>query len=161
MTSTKRARSASAPGQGFYAPERSVSGPAYGPGFRVGATVISVALLLYGISVALRFPLLQFGLGVQALLLGAAVMLGVSYYWFLRATITIDAAGIRQRWLYDKQVEWREVRGAKMIGIPYLSWLFPPRLVVRTGNAFMTFNGGSQDVLIEFAKISLAYRLKP
>ncbi len=38
--------------------------------------------------------------------------------------------------------------------------MFPPRLVVRTGNAFATFNGGSRAVLIEFAKISLAYQMK-
>jgi hypothetical protein len=47
-----------------------------------------------------------------------------------------------------------------MIGIPYMAWLFPPRLVVRTGNSFATFNGGSRDVLIEFAKISLAFQMK-
>jgi hypothetical protein len=33
-------------------------------------------------------------------------------------------------------------------------------MVVRTGNSFTTFNGGSQDVLVEFAKISLAYQIK-
>lgn len=144
----------------FYQPQRSVSGPAYGAGFKVFATIVTLGLLGYGASVALRFPLMQFGLGVKALLLGAAAMLGVSYYWFLRAVTTIDADGIRQSWLYDKRVEWREVRGAKMIGIPYLSWLFPPRIVVRTGNAFATFNGGSREVLVEFAKISLAFQMK-
>jgi hypothetical protein len=78
----------------------------------------------------------------------------------LRSTITIDAKGITQRWMYNRQVEWRDIRSAKMIGIPYLSAIFPPRLVVRTGNSFTTFNGGSQDILVEFAKISLAYQMK-
>lgn len=144
----------------MYAPQHAVSGPAYGKGFKVGATLISALLLVYGVSVAIRFPLLQFGFGVQALLFGSAVMLGVSYYWFLRARTTIDEAGIRQSWLYDKRVDWRDVRGAKMIGIPFLSWIFPPRMVVRTGNAFTTFNGGSREVLIEFARISLAFEMK-
>ncbi|WP_317204747.1 hypothetical protein [Janthinobacterium sp.] len=144
----------------FYKPEQAVSGPAYGRGFKVFASVVTVGLVLYGASVALRFPLAQFGLGVKALLLGSVAMLGVSYYWFLRARTTIDATGIRQSWLYDKRVDWQDVRGAKMIGIPFLSWLFPPRMVVRTGNAFTTFNGGSREVLIEFAKISLAFQMK-
>ena len=144
----------------FYQPARSVSGPAYGNGFKLVATVLTVALLAYGTSVAWRYPLLSFGFGLKALLAGAVAMLAVSYYWFLRARTTIDAAGIRQTWLYDKQVLWSEVRGAKMIGIPYASWLFPPRMIVRTGNAFTTFNGGSQEVLIEFAKISLAFQMK-
>ncbi len=144
----------------FYRPEKTVTGPSYGTGFKAMATLLTAVLLVYGVSIMWRFPLLSFGFGVKALLLGAALMLGVSYYWFLRARTTIDADGIRQTWMYDKQVAWADVRGAKMIGIPYASWLFPPRMVVRTGTAFATFNGGSQEVLIEFAKISLAFQMK-
>lgn len=145
----------------FYKPQKAVDGPAYGAGFKVFASVVTLVLLAYGVSVALRFPLMEYGLGIKALLLGSAAMLGVSYYWFLRARTSIDDTGIRQTWLYDKRVDWSDVRGAKMIGIPFLSWLFPPRMVVRTGNAFTTFNGGSREVLIEFAKISLAFQMKP
>ncbi len=144
----------------FYKPEQTVTGPAYSPWFKLVATVLTALLAAYGIHIALNFPLLQYGFGVKALLLAAALMLAVSYYWFLRSTVTIDAAGITQTWVYNRHVEWRDVRSAKMIGIPYMGWLFPPRLVVRTGNAFMTFNGGSQAVLVEFAKISLAYQMK-
>jgi len=144
----------------FYQPERAVSGPSYGTGFKVAATVLTVLLAVYGASVAWRFPLLGVGAGVKLLLALSALMLGVSWYWFLRARTTIDGAGIRQTWLYDKHVEWRDVRSAKMIGIPYLSWLFPPRMVVRTGSAFMTFNGGTPEVLIEFARISLAFQAR-
>jgi hypothetical protein len=145
---------------GFYQPEKIVTGPAYGPGFKVMATVLCAVLAGYGTTVALRYPLLQYGIGVQLLLLGAALMLGVSYYWFLRSVVIIDERGIRQTWMFNRQVEWRDVRSAKMIGIPFFTWLFPPRLVVRTGNAFATFNGGSKPVLIEFARISLAYQMK-
>ena len=144
----------------FYQPQRSVTGPAYSGGFKVLATFISAALVLYGASVALRFSLPAFGFGIQALLACAGAMLAISYYWFLRAQTTIDDQGIRQSWVYTKRVEWRDVRGARMIGIPYLTWLFPPRMVVRTGNAFMTFNGGTQDLLIEFARISLAFQIR-
>lgn len=144
----------------FYKPAHTVTGPAYGAWFKLLATAVTGGLALYGANIALRFPLLQYGFGVKALLLCSALMLAVSYYWFLRSTVTIDAGGITQTWLYNKRVEWRDVRGAKMIGIPYTGWLFPPRLVVRTGNSFTTFNGGSREVLIEFAKISLAFQMK-
>lgn len=143
----------------FYKPEKTVTGPAYSMGFKIFATVFSVGLFVYAINITLRFPLLEYGFSVKALLLCAALMLIVSYYWFLRSTITIDDKGITQTWLYNRQVEWRDVRSAKMIGIPYLSWLFPPRLVVRTGNSFSTFNGGTQEILIEFAHISLAFQM--
>jgi hypothetical protein len=144
----------------FYKPEQTISGPAYSTWFKIVATIICGALALYGINVAVRFPLAQYGFAVKALLICAGVMLVVSYYWFLRSTVTVDDKGITQTWLYNRHVEWRDVRGAKMIGIPYIGLLFPPRLVVRTGNAYMTFNGGSQNVLVEFAKISLAFQMK-
>ncbi len=144
----------------FYKPEKTVTGPAYSLWFKLVATIVSIGLGTYAASIAMRYPLLQYGLSVKLLLLAAAAMLVLSYYWFLRSTITIDDTGITQTWLYNRHVEWRDVRSAKMIGIPYAGWLFPPRLVVRTGVAFSTFNGGSQEILIEFAKISLAFQMK-
>ncbi len=144
----------------FYKPEKEVSGPAYSLWFKMLATLLTTVLAVYGVSIVMRFPLLQYGFTVKALLLCAALMLAVSYWWFLRATTTIDERGITQTWIYNRQVEWRDVRSAKMIGIPYAGWLFPPRLVVRTGNSFTTFNGGTREVLIEFAKISLAFQVK-
>lgn len=143
-----------------YTPSQPVAGPAYHAWFKCVATLVSIGLAAYGASVAWRFPLARYGIGVQLLLLAAVVMLGVSYYWFLRAQTTIDARGITQTWLYNKEVEWRDVRGAKLIGIPYAGWIFPPRLVVRTGNAFVTFNAGSRALLVEFANIALAYQNK-
>lgn len=144
----------------FYKPESTVTGPAYNLWFKMLATLVTVILAGYAVHITLRFPLMQYGFGVKALLLCAAVMLGISYYWFLRSTVTVDEKGITQTWMYNRHVEWRDVRSAKMIGIPYLSAVFPPRLVVRTGNSFTTFNGGSQALLVEFAKISLAYQMK-
>jgi hypothetical protein len=144
----------------FYKPQHTVTGPAYNVWFKLLATLLTAVLAAYAVNVVLRFPLMQYGLGIKALLLCAALMLAVSYYWFLRSTITIDDKGITQTWMYNRQVEWRDIRSAKMIGIPYAGWIFPPRLVVRTGNSFTTFNGGSQAVLVEFAKISLAFQMK-
>lgn len=144
----------------FYTPQQSLSGPAYSPWFKLLATLFTIALAGYGISVALRFPIMSYGLGVQLLLFGALVLLLLSYYGFLHSTTTIDERGITQTWLVNRHVSWPDVRSAKMIGIPRAGWLFPPRLVVRTGNAFSTFNGGTQALLTEFAKISLAYQMK-
>ena len=144
----------------FYKPAQTVRGPAYSQWFRAMATLVATALVVYGVSVVARFPVLSYRMAIKLLLLGSAVMLAISYYWFLRATTTVDERGITQTWLYNRQVEWRDVRSAKMIGIPYAGWLFPPRLVVRTGNSFTTFNAGTDALLIEFAKISLAFQVK-
>lgn len=144
----------------FYKPQQTITAPAYSLWFKILATVITAVLAAYAVNIVLRFPLQQYSFGVKMLLAGAAFMLAISYYWFLRSTITIDDKGITQRWMYNRHVEWRDVRSAKMIGIPFMSAIFPPRLVVRTGNSFTTFNGGSQTILVEFAKISLAYQMK-
>lgn len=133
-----------------------VSGPAYAGPFKIVSTVIVLVLLGYGCAIALRFPLLSYGFGVKLVLVGATSLLIASWYWFIRGTTTIDADGMRQSAMIDKRVRWDEVRSAKMLGVPFLGWLFPPRLVVRSSNGFTTFNGGSQALLIEFAKISLA-----
>jgi len=92
--------------------------------------------------------------GPYILAAGMALLAYMLFGWF-GTVIRESEAG-----LYNKQVEWRDVRSAKMIGVPYLGAVFPPRLVVRSGIAFTTFNGGSRDVLVEFAKISLAFQMK-
>jgi hypothetical protein len=143
-----------------YQPAQTITGPAYSPWFKLLATIVCGVLAVYGVSVAWRFPLLQYGVGVQLLLLSAAVMLVLSYYWFMRSTITIDDKGIIQTGIYNRHVSWQDIRSAKLLGVPYASAVFPPRLVVRTNNTFSTFNGGNSQILTEFAKITLAYQLK-
>ena len=145
----------------FYQPSVSLSGPAYSPWFKMLATLVTVALAGYGISFALRYALMDYGWGVRLLFVAAMLMLAMSYVGFLRSEVTIDAEGIRQTWLWNRQASWSEIRSAKLIGIPLAGWLSPPRLVVRTGNAFTTFNGGTPELLAEFARISLAYQVKP
>ena len=144
----------------FYQPQLTVTGPAYSPWFKFLATLSTIIIGGYGVSVVMRFPLMDYGWGVRLLLLAAAIMLGLSYYGFLNSTVTINEHGITQTWLINRHVSWRDVRSAKLIGVPRGGWLFPPRLVVRTGNSYSTFNGGTQALLTEFAKISLAFQMK-
>ena len=143
-----------------YQPAHPITGPAYSSWFKLLATIVCGTLAVYGISVVLRFPVMQYGFGVKLLLCVAALMLAISYYWFMRSTVTIDDKGITQTRIYNRHVAWQDIRGAKFIGIPYLSAVFPPRLVVRTSTAFSTFNGGNRQLLAEFAKIALAYQLR-
>ena len=109
----------------------------------------------------LRYALVDYSWGVRILFIAAMLLLALSYVGFLRSQVTIDAEGIRQSWLWNLQASWDEIRSAKLIGIPLAGWLSPPRLVVRTGNAFTTFNGGTPELVAEFARISIAYQVKP
>jgi hypothetical protein len=122
------------------------------------ATLFSLALIGYILSFILRYPSLPDG--AQLFLLAAIAV--VLLYWrdFLRATLTINAFGIRQTGWLVQQVSWDDVRGAKLIGLSRLGWLMPPRLAVRTGTGFNTFNCGSLELFSELQRISLAYQLK-
>ena len=73
-----------------YRPERTVSGPAYGRGFKTFATLLCALLAVIAARVLLREQLPVLGLGVGLLLVGAALMLALTYYWFLRSTVTVD-----------------------------------------------------------------------
>ncbi len=140
-----------------YQPASLVTGPAYSPWFKMIATLFTFGLAGYTASFMLRHG---GDLVSQALMLAVIVLLLLSYRSFLHATVTIDADGIRQTGLLGKEARWDDVRGARLIGLPRAGWLSPPRLVVRTGTAFYTFNGGTQELLTEFARISLAYEMK-
>lgn len=142
----------------FYQPAAAVTGPAYSPWFKMIATVLTFGLAGYAASFLLRFPL--DGLAPKLVMVSAILLLLWSWRGFLHATVTIDAQGIRQGGLLGKDVAWSDIRSAKMIGVPHAGWLSPPRLVVRTGTAFHTFNGGTQELLTEFARISVAYEMK-
>lgn len=140
-----------------YRPAAPVCGPAYSPWFKMLATLLVFGLVGYVASFLLRYGADP----VSELLLAAAIaLLLLSYRGFLRTTVTIDARGIRQDGWPGKQVAWDDIRSAKLIGLPNAGWLSPPRLAVRTGTAFYTFNGGTQELLTEFAQISVAYEMK-
>lgn len=139
-----------------YCPSAPVSGPAYSPWFKLLATLLSFGMAGYVTSFLLRY---RADTLTSLWLLAAVLFLMISYRGFLRASVTIDAQGIRQSGWPGKQVLWNDVRSAKLIGVPQAGWLSPPRLAVRTGTAFYTFNGGTQELLTEFANISAAYAM--
>lgn len=144
--------------QAFYRPQHDITGPAFSAWFKMLATLLSLALIGYVISFTLRYPSLPEG--AQLFLLAAIAVVLLCWRDFLRATLTIDGSGIRQTGWLIQQVSWDDVRGAKLIGLSRLGWLMPPRLAVRTGTGFHTFNCGSLELFSELQRISLAYQLK-
>ena len=144
--------------QSVYRPQSDITGPAFSPWFKMLATLLSLALIGYVLSFILRYPSLTDG--AQLFLFGAIAVVLLCWRDFLRATLTINAVGIRQTGWLVQQVSWEDVRGAKLIGFSRLGWLMPPRLAVRTGTGFHTFNCGSLELFSELQRISLAYQLK-
>lgn len=130
-----------------------VSGPAYGRGFRALATVAVMALLAYGaraVFVLAPEPPSRDGW----FFLGAVVfaLLG-SRYFMITARTTIDARGIRQSELTERQTGRDEVRSARVRG-PAAS----RRLVVRNvAGRFRCYYGGTRDLVAAFERIAAAY----
>ena len=145
--------------QAIYQPQHAMTGAAFNAWFKLLATLVCVGLVGYVLSFLLRYPALSEVVQV-GLLISVAVIL-LSWRDFLRATLTIDATGIRQSGWLPQHVVWDDVRGVRLIGLHRLGWLLPPRLAVRTGTGFCTFNCGSRELFNELQRISRAYQLKP
>lgn len=145
--------------QKVYQPQQAITGAAFSARFKLLATLVSVGLVGYVLSFLLRYPAVS-ELAQLGLLVAIAVVL-LCWRDFLLATLTIDAVGIRQSGWLPQHVVWDDVRGARLIGQHRLGWLLPPRLAVRTGTGFCIFNCGSNELLNELQRISLAYQLKP
>lgn len=155
--SAKRQNRADKPEPAFDAPVHAMSGPAYSRYSRCLASAVVWGLAVYGWRVSDRFPISAYSFGVKALIALSLFVLLLCWWHFLTSKTTIDANGIRQTWIFNKEVQWRELRSAKMIGIPFLHRLFPPRLVLQTNQGyFITFHGGTQELMTQFARIALS-----
>ncbi|AHG62814.1 membrane protein [Advenella mimigardefordensis] len=99
--------------------------------------------------------------GVEALfsttgliLLVVFLALAVTTRYMQTSVTTIDAQGLRQSWLTRREVAWQDVTFAKFVPM-----LASKRLVVFTKKGKpVVFQGGTQELQVAFAKISLAFK---
>ena len=136
-------------GQASGVPE--AEGPAFTALIKILASVLVGALFVWGARAARVMVWQEFSF--QALLLwGAAfAIIIVGYYWILKSRTLINGEVIEQTWLWKKRVVIADIRQAKFIYIPYLSWLIAPRLIVRTGPIMTVFYTASPAVQRAFA----------
>ena len=91
--------------------------------------------------------------GLSWLAAGLALMLFTVWHIWTSKT-RLDEALIHQSWLWDKQMELRELAYAKLIRIPGLDWLIAPRLYARTLNGkFAVFYTADRAMLEEFERL--------
>jgi hypothetical protein len=77
--------------------------------------------------------------------------------WHMQKSVTtIDETGLRQTWITRREVAWQDIHFAKFVPL-----LFSKRLVVFTQRGRpVVLQGGTRELEIAFAKISLLYRRK-
>ena len=133
-----------------------VEGPAFPLFVKVLASLLVASLAVSAVRVAGDILGTSWTPGTAVVLLIAAGMVAVCFYWILRSRTGIDETHIRQSWLWDKEVALADVAHIKFVSVPYLGWLIAPRLVVRArGRGLIVFHAADTQVLQAFARISL------
>ena len=109
-----------------------IEGPAFTLAVKLLASVLVIALALYGIGALSSLRTAQWSW--PALLLMAVALLSVllCYLWMLRSRTSISPTHIRQTWITDKQIALADITQIKLIYFRRLAWLIAPRLVVRS-----------------------------
>lgn len=133
-----------------------LTGQAWPNWVRILAWVILAVIGMQITSTAIRLPSEQvntvLALTVVLCFLGLAL---VSWH-MQRSVTTIDEKGLRQTWVTRREVTWQEIQFAKFVPL-----LFSKRLVIFTARGRpVVFQGGTRELQIAFAKISLLYRRK-
>lgn len=152
---SRSARSNVPSGNPMVEPE-AAEGPTFPLPIKVLASVLVASLALYGVRIADRMLAAAWSASALFLVLAALGVTVVCYFRMLRSRTAIDAQFIRQDFLWPKKVALADITQAKIICVPYMSWLITPRLAVRArGGGMSLFYGGNEQVFRAFARLSL------
>ncbi|GAB3487078.1 hypothetical protein GCM10027399_00750 [Curvibacter fontanus] len=138
----------------FIPTQAGLSGPAFTLPFKALATVIVAAGSAWLASLW-RAGALGSGssTGLVWLLTALALML---YTWWhiMRSRTRLDAGALHQTWVWDKQLELRELAYGKLIRVRGLDWLIAPRLYARTlMGKFAVFYAADPVLLADFERL--------
>ncbi len=130
-----------------------VSGPSFPLHIKVLATVLMVALVVFGTLAfvgQVQSQARTVAAGEWGFLLAVAAVIGSGYWGILTSRTSCDAECIEQTWLWRKKVNIADISQVKLIDLRGLSWLVVPRLVVRAGFGLTTFHAGDAAVRERF-----------
>lgn len=141
--------------------EGTLEGPAFSWPFKLLTTVIvggcAIWLAQLWSAGALGSPTNKTG-GTGWFLAGMALMV---WTWFsiMRSRTRLDATGLHQRWIWDKNMAYDDLAYAKLIRIRGLDWLIAPRVYVRTlMGKFSVFYGATPQLLADFERLVVELR---
>lgn len=131
-------------------------GPSFPRTTKLLASVMMLALVVWGWRVADEIATASMGSGGYGFLLATMAVLLSGYWGMLRSRTAISATHISQRWLWTKRVALAEVSQAKLIHLPYFSWLIAPRLMLKVrGRGLYTFHIADPAVLAIAQRLGL------
>lgn len=136
--------------------DRFVEGPSFHLGHKVLATLMVLALLVFGAQAARQPGMASLDLGIKALLLTGFGVVLAAWWSILKSRTRIDGRCIRQSWLWPKEVKLAEITQLKLVHVQGLSWLIAPRLIVSTSGIGRTvFPAADPAVLSAFRQLAL------
>jgi len=130
-------------------------GPAFTALIKLLASILVGALIYWGARASRMMDWQAFSLSAGLLWGAGLAIVLVVYYWILKSRTSIKNGVIAQTWVWQKQVNVADIKQAKFIYFPVLSWLIAPRLVVRAGPVMSVFYTAHPDVQRAFAALML------
>ena len=130
-------------------------GPAFTVLIKLLASILVGALIYWGTRASRIMDWHAFSLSAGLVWAAALAIVLVVYYWILRSRTSIKGGLIEQTWVWKKQVSVAQIRQAKFIYLPALSWLIAPRLIVRAGPVMSVFYTADSGVQRAFAALML------
>ena len=136
-------------------PAQPMSGPAFGPVFRLLAWSILLALAVW------IWRLQPDWRSSQGAWVGVAwAMLAFICWHIQRSRIVLDGEKIEQTWMWRRRMSLRELAYLKVMRVRGLEFLIAPRLYARNlGSTFSFFYCADKAMLDEFARLAEALRL--
>ena len=133
-----------------------LTGPSFGWTVRLlgGAFLSWIALLMMQPPVREGYARLE--TWMQLAMIACVVVMLIGYWYFFTGKTTLDAKGVSQDWMWRKSMQWDDVKSARFMGLPFLAWLIPPRLLLTSQRGQrVLFHGGSADLHRAFAQVTV------
>ena len=120
------------------------------------AVALVAAMVAWGVRVRGDLLAAQWtGAAALVLLLAVGMVLWCAW-WILRSRTVVTPTHIRQTWMWHKEVALEDVTQARLVGVPGMSWLVAPRVVVRArGRGVLVFHAADRQVLAALVRICL------
>jgi hypothetical protein len=131
-----------------------LSSPAYTTAFKLLSCLIVAAASLWLAALWNKGALGSGGSsGLAWFATGLALMLYTVWH-ILTSTTRLDTSALHQSWVWDKQMELRELAYCKLIRVRGLDWLIAPRLYARTlMGKFSVFYAADPRLIAEFERL--------
>jgi hypothetical protein len=132
-----------------------VRGASYSLPMRIGATLLLLPILPFGVHGLLEA--FNFGFTSPRTLVSLGAFFGVigAYIHMLKAVTVVDSEGISQTGLTEKKVAWREVEGIRL-----RRW-GATRLAIRSGRGpVKIFVAGTAELREVFARVAASYGVR-